>query len=194
MKARTVTLLAPLALLALGVAPAAQAQDGTAYYGLSLGEIDYTDDVFTDTTSTWHLMVGYMFTEHLGVEGAYGESDTIRDTETVNLGPPFFLQEATYETGLDRILTIRLVGMLPFGKSGISLIGGVGYADIKQDLAISLNGLPFASGDVSANNATYFAGLQYDFERLAVRLGYEKYDFDAGVDGEETSLTFFYKL
>jgi hypothetical protein len=191
MKAST---LALLALLALGVAPAVQAQDGTAYYGLSLGELDYSEDVFTDTTSTWHLMVGYMFTEHIGVEGAYGESDSIRDTETVFLSPALPQADVTYETGLDRILTIRLIGMLPFGKSGISLIGGVGYADIKQDLAISLNGLPLASGDVSANNPTYFGALQYDFERLAIRLGYEKYDFDDGVDGEETSLTFFYKL
>src|SRR4051812_21901469 len=153
MKAQTLGLLA---LLTLGVAPAVHAQDGTAYYGLSLGEIDYSEDVFNDTTSTWHLMVGYMFTEHIGVEGAYGESDNIRDTELANLGPPFGLQDTTYETQLDRILTIRLVGMLPFGKSGISLIGGIGYADIKQDLAISVSGFPFANGDVSGNTPTYF--------------------------------------
>jgi hypothetical protein len=194
MKAPTVTRLALLALLLVGVAPAVHAQDGTAYYGLSIGELDYSEDVFDDTTSTWHLMVGYMFTEHLGVEGAYGESDTIRDTEAFGSIIPGLQDEITYETALDRILTIRLVGMLPFGKSGLSLIGGVGYADIKQELAISVNGLPLASGDVSANNPTYFGALQYDFERIAIRLGYEKYDFDGDVDGEETSLTFFYKL
>jgi hypothetical protein len=191
MKAPTLT---SLALLTLGVAPAVHAQDGTAYYGVSLGELGYSDEPFEDTVSTWHLMVGYMFTEHLGVEGAYGQSDTIRDTKLVNLGPPFGLQDTTYETELDHILTIRLVGMLPFGKSGISLIGGVGYADISQDLALSFGGLPYASGDVSGNNPTYFGALQYDLDRFAIRLGYEKYDFDAGVDGEETSITFFYKL
>lgn len=191
MKAQTLGLLA---LLTVGVAPAVHAQDGTAYYGLSLGEIDYSEDVFNDTTSTWHLMVGYMFTEHIGVEGAYGESDNIRDTETFDGILPGQQDQVTYETQLDRILTIRLVGMLPFGKSGISLIGGIGYADIKQDLAISVSGFPFANGDVSGNTPTYFGALQYDFERLAIRLGYEKYDFSGGVEGEETSITFFYKL
>ncbi len=80
--------LALLVLVALGVAPAVDAQDGTAYYGISLGEFDYTEedgaggDLFSDSVSAWHLMVGYQFMEHLAVEGSYGQSDTIRDTRT----------------------------------------------------------------------------------------------------------------
>ena len=183
-----------LALCVLAAAPAAHAQDGTAYYGLAIGEFDYEDNFFpglegfSDSASTWHLQVGYQFMEHLAVEGAYGESKTIRDTNI------FFGDEVSYETGLDRILTIRLLGVLPFGKSGFSVMGGLGYADIKQDIDIAVNGQPVLHGDASANNPAYFLGAQYDFERLALRLGYEKYDFDGDVDATETSLTFFYKL
>jgi len=192
--------LLSLAFLALAAAPAAEAQDGTAYYGLSIGEFDYSDAVFSnlapfsDSVSTWHLMVGYQFLEHLSVEGAYGESKTIRATQMVGgsvLQPP---DELTYETGLDRILTIRLLGVLPFEDAGISLMAGLGYADVKQEIDLTVNRQPFVSGDASANNPTYYAAVQYDWERVAVRLGYEKYDFDGDVDAEETSLTFFYKL
>jgi len=190
--------IALLALVVLAAAPAAHAQDGTAYYGLSIGEFDYDETIFgasfADSASTWHLQVGYQFMEHLAVEGAYGESDTIRATRLFPGLLPGQQDEVSYETGLDRILTIRLLGVLPFGNSGFSVMGGLGYADIKQEGELRANGVLFASGDLSANNPTYFAGAQYDFERVAVRLGYEKYDFDGDVDATEASITFFYRL
>jgi hypothetical protein len=182
-----------LAFLALAAAPAADAQDGTAYYGLSIGEIDYSEDVFSDSVNAWHLMVGYMFLEHLGVEGSYGQSETIRDTETGFIAPGVS-GEFSYESELDKILTIRLVGVLPFEDIGISLIGGVGYADIEQELELGFNGVPLGSIEGSGSNPAYYAAVQYDWDRIALRLGYEKYDFDGDVDAEEISLNFFYKL
>ena len=73
---------------ALAVAPHVDAQDGSAYYGLALGEFDYDEndgfgELFTDTVSSWRLMINYQFMEHLGVEGGYGQTGTIRDTFTV---------------------------------------------------------------------------------------------------------------
>ena len=192
--------IALLAVVVLAVAPAAHAQDGTAYYGLSIGEFDYEDnlfpgfDAFSDSVSTWHLMVGYQFMEHLGVEGAYGASGTIRDTVTFPGDPGQPDDVVSYETELDRVLTIRLLGILPFEDAGISLMAGIGYADVKQEIELGVNGTPLVTGDVSANNPAYYFGVQYDWERIALRLGYEKYDFDGDVDATETSLTFFYKL
>ena len=184
-----------LGLLVLAATPAVHAQDGTAYYGLSIGELDYNDsDVFSDSVSTWHLMVGYQFLEHLSVEGAYGQSSSIRDTAIFPGIFPGQQDELSYSTELDHILTIRLLGVLPFEDAGISLMAGLGYADIKQEIALTANRQPFLSGDASANNPTYYAAVQYDWERIALRLGYEKYDLDGDVDAEETSLTFFYKL
>jgi hypothetical protein len=184
--------LVTLALLLAAVAPVAHAQDGAAYYGLSLGEIDYTDGPFSDTGSSWHLMVAYQFNEHLAVEGSYGQSGTIRATESFPGFNPGQVDEVEYSTEFGKILTVRILGVLPF-DSGVSLMAGVGYADIDQDIDLVVNGAPFASGDLSGSDPAYYFGVQYDWDRFAMRLGYEKYDLDE-IDVDETSLTFFYKL
>src|SRR6185503_11176012 len=147
--ARMKNIYIALGLLVLAATPAVHAQDGTAYYGLSIGELDYNDsDVFSDSVSTWHLMVGYQFLEHLSVEGAYGQSSSIRDTAIFPGIFPGQQDELSYSTELDHILTIRLLGVLPFEDAGISLMAGVGYADIDQQIDVGLNGAPLASGDV----------------------------------------------
>ena len=50
------------------------------------------------------------------------------------------------------------------------------------------------SVDEDENNPGYYAGVQYDWERFAMRLGYEKFDLDGDRDADETMLSFFYKL
>ena len=186
-----------LALVFLAAAPVVHAQDGTAYYGVSIGEIDYSDSesvlgaTFSDSVSSWRLMVGYQFMEHLGVEGSYGESSTVHDTATFLLGGESL--DLGFDTGYDKILTIRLLGTLPF-DNGFSLMAGLGYADFDQEASLSVNGELVATADFSDNRPTYFFGAQYDFERIALRLGYEKFDLDGDVDSEEISLTFFYKI
>lgn len=186
-----------LAVLALAAVHAADAQPESAYYGLSVGEFDYTDngfgdDLFTDTVSAWHLMVGYQFMEHMAVEGSYGKTNTIRDTVTFAGPTPGQQDEVEFVSELERILTIRILGVLPF-DNGISLLAGVGYADIKQDIEVNVNGAPLLSGDASGNKPAYYFGAQYNWDRIALRLGYEKYDID-DADATETSLTVFYKL
>jgi hypothetical protein len=186
-----------LALLALGLASTVEAQPESAYYGLTLGEFDYQeDDFFTgdvlidDTVSAYRLMVGYQFMEHLTVEGGYGKTGTIRS----------LVGNVDVQTEL-KMLTIRLLGVLPF-DNGVSLLGGLGYADIKQDFDFAnLTTGARQSGDFTSNEPTYYVGAQYDWERFALRLAFEKYDFDAGLipfgdepDVSETSVTFFYKL
>ena len=74
------------------------------------------------------LLVGYQFLEHLGVEGGYGQTRTIRGTATVLFpgSPPFSLDAAYQFKGL----SLRLLGVLPF-DNGVTLVGGIGYTDIK---------------------------------------------------------------
>jgi len=196
-------LLTTLALFALALTPAVYAQTtGAAYYGLSLGNFEYTEgdefgDLFDDSVSSWHLMINYMFMEHLGVEGSYGKTSTIRNSFTVLTGS----QPPTADIGLETeisMLTIRLVGVLPF-DNGLSLMAGVGYADVDQDIDVSQNGVPAQSIEISENNPAYYVGVQYDWDRIALRLAYEKYDFSGDtlqtdIDAAETTLTFFYKL
>jgi hypothetical protein len=185
-----------LALLVLAVAPLADAQPDSAYYGLSLGSFDYEEgdgrgnQVFGDTTSSYRLMVGYQFMEHLGVEGGYGKTSTIRDTATFDFGGTPL--DVSFRSKFS-MLTVRLLGVLPF-DNGVSLLGGLGYTDIKQDFAVSVGGGPEQSGDVTGNEPAYYLAAQFDWDRVAVRLGFEKFDFDGDVDVTETSVTFFYKL
>lgn len=186
-----------LAMLALAVAPMAHAQAEAAYYGVSLGNFDYEEEdgvgreLFADKVSSYRLMVGYQFMEHLAVEGGYGKTGTIRDTATVNLFPGTSVDIA-FRSEI-KMLTIRLLGVLPF-DNGISLRGGLGYADIKQDFAVNVGGLGEQTADANGNEPTYYIAAQYDWDRVAVRLGYEKYDFEGDVNVNETSISVFYKL
>ena len=182
-------------------APHANAQFGTAYYGVALGSFDYQEDnfigesLFTDTTNSYRLMVGYMFNEHMAFEGGWGKTGALRDSETfVDFGGPFTVN---FQTEF-KILTVRLLGVLPF-DNGVTLLGGIGYADMDLDTVYDFVGFGQQSLEIEEGTPTYFVGAQYDWDRVAVRLAYEKYDdFDDGLGSvigiNETSISVFYKL
>jgi opacity protein-like surface antigen len=185
--------IALLALLSLGVASAAQAQDGSAYYGVSLGQFNYSEsgDLIDDTVSSWKLTINYQFLDHLAVEGAYGQTGDIRASFTIPTSPVSTV-DLDYRAEYSRILMIRMLGILPF-KSGLSLMGGLGYSQMKFELDLT-DGVDSVSIDADENNLGYYAGVQYDWDRFAMRLGYEQFDLDGDRDANETMLSFFYKL
>lgn len=185
------------AALVLGFASTAAAQPESAYYGLSLGSFDYAEKpvqpVFSgvdDSASSWRLMVGYQFLEHMAVEGALGKTSALRDTVVFGSDTIDFATEFS-------MLTIRLLGVMNF-DSGLTVLGGIGYVEGNQDFNLTDQLGNSFSDDLDISKPSYFAGVQYDLDRFAVRLAYEKYDIDAGffreADIEETSVTFFYKL
>lgn len=198
--------LLPLAVLAWALTPAIEAQLESAYYGVSIGEFDYSDraaglgDKFNDSASSWRVMVGVQLTRHFALEGGYGETSTVRDTASAL--PPS-TAELGFETELHKIFTIRGLGTLPF-DNGLSLMAGIGFFTFEQEVALSVNGAPFLSGDVDPEgfgNFAYYLGAQYDLDRVAVRLSYEKWDFGSdarlifvGNAAQEVALSFFYKL
>lgn len=186
-----------LVAIASVVAPPAFAQPTAAYYGLALGSFDYAEDAslgfpaIGDSVDSYRLMAGYQFSDHLAFEGGWGKTGTIRDSIS-------FVSIPGAPTNLDfasefEILTVRVLGVLNF-KSGVTLLGGLGYASMQQDIALNITGFGSTSGESSGGEATLFAGVQYDWDRVALRLGFEEYDFSGGVDVSEASLTFFYKL
>ena len=182
-----------LGLLVLAASPAVHAQDGSAYYGVSLGEFDYSEsgDLVDDTVSSWKLTINYQFLDHLAVEGAYGQTGDIHSTFTVPTFP-IGTVDLDFRAEYSRILAIRMLGILPF-KSGLSLMGGIGYSQMKFEVDLT-DGTDSISIDQDENNLGYYAGVQYDWERFAMRLGYEMFDLDSGRDANETMLSFFYKL
>jgi hypothetical protein len=184
-----------LALLALAVAPTAYAQPESAYYGLALGSFDYEEgdgaggEFLSDSVSSYRLMVGYQFMEHLTVEGGYGETGTIRDTASLLIGTPVGPQVIPLEFASEfKILTIRLLGVLPLDN--VKLLGGISFSDMKQDIDATLGGQQ-QSFDIDGNETSLYVGAQYDWDRFAIRLGYEGFDFDGDIDAKETTLSFF---
>jgi hypothetical protein len=188
--------LAALVFLAAAFAPAVHAQDGAAYYGISFGEFSYAEadfsgnDFVDDTVSSWRLTVAYQFMEHLAVEGGYGQTGTIRSTFTVPTLPAGTV-DLDFSAEFSRILNVRLLGVLPFDN--LKLMAGLGYSDVKFEFDLT-DGIDTLSGDETSNELGYYFGVQYDWDRFAMRLGYEKFDFDGEVDASETMLTFFYKI
>lgn len=191
------------AVLALMLVPAVDAQPESAYYGLSIGEFDYSDHAvglgaFSDSVGSWRATIGYQFFKHFAFEGSYGETSTVRDTVSGAGSPP---AELGFETQLGKIVTLRGLGTFPF-ENGVSLMVGVGFANLEQDIALSVNGAPFLGGEVDkSSELAYYAGAQYDWDRVALRLSYEKWDFDSvptlafvAGDAQEVALSFFYKL
>jgi predicted porin len=185
-----------VAVLVLAAPVGAQAQPEFAYYGVSLGSMDYSEELFDtelfgDTVGAWYLMVGYQFMEHLTVEGGYGQSKTIKATNSEFFEPPLQFR------GDFRILSIRLLGVLPF-DNGLSLLGGIAYSDMKQDFEIT-DGIDRLSSDRSSNEPGLYLAAQYNWDRFAVRIAFDKRDFGDSPFGEiaeirERSLSFFYKL
>jgi hypothetical protein len=187
-----------LALLALAVAPTVYAQPESAYYGLALGSFDYEEgdgaggEFLSDSVSSYRVMVGYQFMEHLTVEGGYGETGTIRDSASLFIGTPSGPQTIPLDFASEfKILTVRLLGVLPLDN--VSLLGGISFSDMRQDIDASLGGSQ-QSFDIDGNETSLYVGAQYNWDRFAIRLGYEGFDFDGDVDAKETTLTFFYKL
>jgi hypothetical protein len=190
-------------LLAFAASTAVDAQLESAYYGLSIGELDYSNrpvglgGKLGDSAGSWRVAIGYQFLQHFTFEGTYGKTSTIRDAAPGLLPST----ELGFETELDKIVGFRALGTVPF-DNGLSLIAGGGFVFIEQRVALSINGTRFLSGEVDRGaQLTYYLGAQYDWDRVAVRLGYEKFDFNSeaalifvGADAHEVALTFFYKI
>lgn len=189
-------IFAVLALLAASLAPAVHAQDGAAYYGVSFGEFSYAEadfsgtDFVDDTVSSWRLTVAYQFMEYLAFEGGYGQTGTIRSSFTVPTFPSGTV-DLDFSAEFSRILNVRLLGVLPLDN--LKLMAGLGYSDVKFEIDLT-DGVDSVSFDETSNELGYYFGVQYDWDRFAMRLGYEKFDFDGDVDASETMLTFFYKI
>ena len=196
------------AALVLGFASTATAQPDSAYYGLSLGSFDYEEDAVqpffsgvSGNTDSWRIMVGYQLLEHMAVEGGLGKTSAIRDTATLTFvpapGAPPVTETLDISTEFSSLM-IRMLGVLNF-DNGVTLVGGIGYAEMNQDFFLSDQAGNSESFDQDVGEPTYYVGAQYDWDRFGLRLAYEKYEFPGGAfndDGDinETTLSFFYRL
>ncbi len=158
-------ILTTLLVLSWGVADAAAPAEKGAYIGAGFGSTTLDDGglfsglTFDDSDSGFEIFGGYKFFKHLAVEARYA------DFGTFTVGG----------LGIDaEVVSVHVVGIIPFADSGWELFGqlGVGRVDIS---------LPGDSTSESVGSAGL--GVRYSFsENLSLGLqtyvyAYEEVDF-----------------
>ena len=174
-----------LLILGLGTEQAYAQDDSYGYLGAFAGSFDYEEDLsaiapgtsFSDSTTSVKVYGGYRFGQWFTVEGSYGVTDTLEESAT--LPSPFGPIPA--QLGADfEFLTVSALGYIPFDK--LSLFGGIGYwdADITAEITANVPGFGQVSfEDTESDSGTmYSAGLQWEFDTLALRVQYDLFDID----------------
>lgn len=172
------TLTVSLAVTALLIAAAAQADDNDSgfYLGGGVGQFNIEVDDFDDVTTAveeydsddtaWKAFAGWRMNRYFGVELAY-----------VNLGSPEdeILPGTFVEIETDGFAPYA-VGTLPFGP--FELFAKAGYFFHETDARIT-SPLGTATESDSGEDFTWSAGVGVTvFETFNLRLEYEQFDFE----------------
>jgi len=162
-----------LLLLASLLAPrgAALAADNGFYLGLAASDVssDYGPAVIGDADDDLGFkgIVGFRPLDAFAIEANYvdfGETRVPLDIACITTPCP-------NEVSIDsQAISVSAVGM--FALPLVDLFARVGYARWESDLA------PFAAGERSGSDPTYGAGAQVRLGSFALRLEYERFDFD----------------
>lgn len=169
-------------VLALGAAPAASAQELSAYTGLYVGSFDHENprpSAFTDSVSSWKVYGGVQLGDHFGFEvahGSTGEFDGGPSGSPLNVGVRMFNTAHSVQFGLT---TFRAMGILPLRWGAVWLAYG-GYL-MDADVEFTSATIGRASLTEDHEDQTAALGVERRFDRLGrsidVRLEYEWFDF-----------------
>lgn len=182
-----------LLLTALGIAPAALAEDAGGYFGVSAGQAsasDYCSDTggltvtsCDDSDTSFRIFGGARITPNVGIEAAYVNLGTYTGSVS-GFGPAVRVE--TELTGF----TVQGVGMVPFGNE-FSLMGRVGiiFWDLNSSASAS-----FASASVGDDGTDIALGVgaQYKFARnFGLRADVDFYpDLGNSTTGEDNITAF----
>jgi opacity protein-like surface antigen len=174
-----------LLLLGLGVQHAYAQDNAYGYLGAFAGSFDYEEDLseiapgasFSDSATAVKVYGGYRFNEWFTVEGSFGVTDTLGESATL----PSIIGPIPAQLGADfEFLTVNALGHIAFDK--LTLLGGIGYwdADITVEIDATVPGFGQVSFEDSESDSgtMYSAGVQWDFDSLALRVQYDLFDID----------------
>lgn len=184
----------------LGVAATADAQEIRGIYaGLSVGYFGYEEGGenlgvrISENTSAYRALVGYQFNSVYGIELAAGRTGTF--TERFSGVSPTVGEVSLEISGEYEVSTLRFVAFAPF--SSLGMFGGAGYYDATLDASARFT----STGEVTTSFAedtddglTVFGGVQFEFDRIAVRGEYEWFDTDDGVDAQSINVTGLFRF
>ena len=153
-----------VAALFLLLTPAAFAK---AYVGASLGSADANASGVSGDDTSWKIMGGYLFTQHLGIEGSYRDLGSAEQTLL------------TTTVGWDASsMDVFGVGFLPVGEK-IDLFAKAGFARLEVDAYVSDPLLGTISTSDTGNELALGAGVDFKIgEKFSFRAEYETFDMD----------------
>ena len=182
-----------LLLTALGIAPAALAEDAGGYFGVSAGQAsasDYCSDTggltvtsCDDSDTSFRIFGGARITPNVGIEAAYVNLGTYTGSVS-GFGPAVRVE--TELTGF----TVQGVGMVPFGNE-FSLMGRVGMIFWDLNVTPSVPGASASVGD-DGTDIALGVGAQYKFARnFGLRADVDFYpDLGNSTTGEDNITAF----
>ena len=148
---------------------------GYGQFGVQIDDIDQTDEAvesIDDDDNAWKVFAGWRLNPYFAFELNY-----------VDFGDPSDRLEGTGSSGDYRLelsgLQPAVYGTIPLGP--VELFGKVGYYFYDVDLTVDLDDLTddVFNSDTSEEAWSYGAGVGATiFERLALKLEYEKIDTD----------------
>jgi hypothetical protein len=162
-----------MAFLCAGTA--AHADNTGIYAGLSLGQAktdisgDALDDLFDGKDTAFKLFLGYRILDWVGFEAGYVDLGEITLRNSQPGVSRFRLEEAGF----------NVFGKLYYDIANVDLFAKAGFM-VSQ---LHARTETFFGGFDATDNSTDLAwgvGAQVRFDKLAVRLEYERFDFEAG--------------
>jgi hypothetical protein len=188
------------ALLSLGVAAGASAQDDAGWYFSPGGQVD------PDPIGTPHLLGGYQFGSHFALELEY------KDRYDKWLSEDRYEQPAAFESDLFHPdlgtrpdgVGLRAVGILPL-RENFSAFGKAGLFSYSEPVDFGRNRTRIEGYELpgfidpaaqTGTDLTVGAGMRYDFrERLGLRFEWERFsDFRESRDSDMLGIGLDYRL
>jgi opacity protein-like surface antigen len=172
---RTFKAVAALGIVGLCAGTAAHADNTGIYAGLSVGQAetdfssDALDDAFDGKDTAFKLFLGYRILDWVGFEAGYVDLGEITPKSSRPGLNGFEIEEAGFNVFGVLYWDIALVDL--FAKAGFM----VTQLHVTQDTI-------FGSFDDTDNSTdlAWGVGAQVRFDKLAVRLEYERFDFEVG--------------
>ena len=169
-------------VLAVGIAclcagTAAHADNTGIYAGLSVGQAksdfsdDALDDLFDGEDTAFKLFLGYRILDWFGVEAGYVDLGEITLRNSQPGVTRFRLEEAGF----------NVFGMLYWDIASVDLFAKAGFMTTQVHARTETIFGGFDNTDNSTDLA-WGVGAQVRFDKLSVRLEYERFDFEADSD------------
>lgn len=179
-------------VVCLGLAGTVQAQEiSGGYVGLAAGYFSYEDRfeqvslTLSDNTTAYRFVGGYQLNSVYTIEASWQKTDPIDSSFAARDQAGNLI---TLDIGTEHdIAAVRFLALAPF--RGLSMFGGIGYFDMTAETTMELGTPDGRFVDVTEadhNGVTAVGGMQYDWDRIALRGEYEWFDTDG--EAEATSI------